>query len=122
MKTCMVCGYEEKDNSSLFCSKCGKTFRNETANVPNPKRIESAKKDYPWQKIVGYLLIAFLIIDGLVMYFSGMSTLLVLTLIPTAVLFLAIIRLKYSYSFEGNKNNEEFNEDNVKLRPPAWHH
>lgn len=118
----MTCGYEEKDTSSQFCSNCGKTFTNETAKVSNLKRIESPKKSYNIEKIIGFLLISFLIIDGLAWEFTGMSTIVVLLLIPTVILFLAIIRLKFSFSFEGNKENEEFNEDSMKIRPPAWHH
>lgn len=44
MKSCLVCNYEDKDNSSLFCSNCGTPFKDVSPSVSKTEEEVSTKR------------------------------------------------------------------------------
>ena len=123
MKTCIVCNYVEKDNSSLFCSNCGKTFRN-LPTVASRQKIENQnQKGWINEKIskyLGYFIITSLLLDLLVWAFTGLSGYLILSIILTLCLVFVFIKFRYSYDFNENEDKDEFNGESPKIRPPSF--
>ncbi len=122
MRTCQACNFVEKNDSSSFCSNCGKPFEEVTSLGSIPKKRSNPSGSSEIERILAYFVILSLGLNLLMGLFTNISTLFILSLILTAVLFLAFIRVRYSYVFSENKQVDEFEEESVKIRPPTWHH
>ena len=120
MRICPICNYAEKDNSSLFCSNCGKSFNKVTTLTSNQKVRVPTEDNSKKRKILGYFLTVSLLSSILVDIFTGLSILLIFSLILTTLILFAFIKLRFSYNFVENKKNTEFNGEMPKIRPPSF--
>lgn len=62
LKNCLECGFREKNDSSLFCSNCGKSFENTKVIISKPKLLKSNYyNDKKWEILRIFLIIALIL-------------------------------------------------------------
>ena len=115
MKKCYSCNYTEKDDSSLFCSNCGNSFKVEDKIVSHSNSQDVYNNENKKEKILGSILILSVLISVGIIIIDGVSWLFLISFFISIILVFLFVNQRYSYNFDKKKNTNTFNDEVVKL-------
>ena len=115
MKNCYRCNHSELDDSSLFCSNCGNSFKLEAKFVSQSKSQNVNNNENIKEKILGSILILSVVLWVSIVIVTGVSWLFLISFFISIIVLFLFVNLRYSYNFNKKKNTDTFNDEVVKL-------